>query len=266
MVNLTHHSGFFLHFDPLTLQIQSGDGLKFKRTTRYGREVKDVLCFPDGVKPDEPVYMMDILSQAPAEIQTALDRFRLTYSLVIMPPGKIGREFVKTTGHYHPPIPGTNLGYPEVYTQLFGNLFLVLQRRSGTNPHKIIDYRIVEMTPGFVITIPPNYAHCLVNATEEPALMAGLYGKDFKADYTLTRTRHGLAYYLLNGGNGKPNLLPNLNYPEHPEANWMHSIENTCFAPDFPDQPVWSSFVQNPGAFAFLTEGQAAKMKFPNWD
>lgn len=266
MVDLTQHSGFTLHFDPLTIQIQAGDGLTFKRITRYGHEVKEVVCFPDEVKLDAPIYMMDILSQAPAETQTALDRLRLTYSLVLIPPGKIGREFVKTTGHYHPPIPGTNLGYPEVYTQLFGKLWLVLQRRSSNDPLNIIDYRIVEMTPGFVITIPPNYAHCLVNATEEPALMAGLYGKDFKADYAFTRARRGLAYYLLKGENGKPDLLPNSNYAEHPKAHWMSSIENSCFAPDFPDQPVWSSFVENPDAFAFLTEAKAAEMKFPNWD
>ncbi len=266
MEDLTQYAGFPLHFDPKTLQVQPGESFAFKRTTRHGSDVKDVLCFPDQVGPEEPVYMMDILESAPGSIQAALDRYHLIYSLVLLPPCQIGREFVKTTGHYHPPIPGTILGYPEVYTQLYGKLLLVLQRRAGVSPQKIMDFVVVEMTPGFVITIPPNYAHCLVNPTGEPALMAGLYGKEFKADYGMTRERHGLAYYLLSGQDGSPTLAPNPAYREHPQITWLSSLDGTYFAPDFPGQPVWSSFVQNPAAFAFLTEARAALEKYPNWE
>jgi glucose-6-phosphate isomerase len=265
MVDLTAIAGFALHFNPNTLEIEAGDGMVFRRSTRYGRDVKEVVSMPERVSPNDPAYMMDILDGAPTEIQDVLDRYQLTYSLVLLPPRKIGNEFVKTTGHYHPPIPGTALGYPEVYIQLYGRLFLVLQRRSAENPAVIMDYVVVEMTPGFTITIPPNYAHCLVNATGEPALMAGLYGKGFKPDYQMTRERHGLAYYLVAGQDGKPEAVPNPHYAEHPEISWLKSLDGTHFAPDFADQPVWSSFLQNPDAFAFLTQAGPARNKFPSW-
>jgi len=265
MIDLSHYAGFPLDFDPPALKVVSGDGIVFKRSTRSGRDVQNVMYNPDQIGPDEPVYMMDILDCAPEKIQTALNRYALTFSLVLLPPLKIGKEFVKTAGHYHPPIPGTILGYPEVYTQLYGKLLLVLQRRSGTKPEEIMDYKIFEMTPGFVITIPPNYAHCLINPTNEPALMAGLYGKNFKPDYDMTRSRRGLAYYFLAGENGDAKPYPNPNYLFHPEIEYVKTLEGTVFAPDYPAQPVWTSFLQHPADFAFLTEAQAAENKFPDW-
>lgn len=266
MADLTQYAGFPLKFEPDTLKVTAGDGLVFKRSTRHGVDVKDVLFFPEKVRPNDPVYMMDILDRAPAETQAVLGRYDLTFSLVLLPPLKIGNEFVKTTGHYHPPIPGTVLGYPEVYTQLYGKLLLVLQRRSTTKPDEILDYKIFEMTQGVVITIPPNYAHCLINPTNEPALMAGLYGKSFKPDYAMTRQRHGLAYYVVSGENGQVETCPNPNYAYHPRVEWMKELQGTHFAPDYPDQPVWTSFLQHPADFAFLTGAQAAIDKFPNWE
>ncbi len=265
MSDLSEFAGFALDFNPSTLKVTAEDGLTFKRSTRHGKDLQDVLFCPDQVEPEEPIYMMDILDSAPAAIHATLNRYDLTFSLVLLPPLKIGNEFVKTTGHYHPPIPGTILGYPEVYTQLCGTLLLVLQRRSARRVDEIMEYKVFEMTPGFVITIPPNYAHCLINPTGKPALMAGLYGKNFKPDYLMTHARHGLAYYFLDGDNGAAKFHPNPNYPFHPEIEVVKNLEGTVFAPDYPNQPVWSSFLQHPDDFAFLTEAQAAGKKFPNW-
>jgi glucose-6-phosphate isomerase, archaeal len=265
MADLTQHAGFPLQFDPATLAIAAGDGLAFARNTRYGHQVLDVLRHPDRIDPQAPVYMMDVLSDAPPPVQALLDRYALTYSLVLLPPCLIGDEYVKTNGHYHPPIPGTTLGYPEVYTGLYGRLLLALQRRSGTDPSHIMNFVIVELTPGVTITIPPNYAHCLINPTSEPAMMAGLYGKEFKPDYVMTRERHGLAWYLVAGPDGQPTAAANPNYTRHPEVDWLARLDGTCFAPDYPDRPVWSSFVQHPDAFAFLTQAAAAQEKFPAW-
>ncbi len=266
MADLTQYAGFPLKFNPDTLEVAAGDGLIFKRSTRLGSDVKDVVSYPEEIKPNDPVYMMDILDSAPAGTQAILERYDLTFSLVLLPPLQIGNEFVKTTGHYHPPIPGTVLGYPEVYTQLYGKLLLVLQRRSATKPDVILDFKVFEMTPGFVITIPPNYAHCLTNPTGKPALMAGLYGKSFKPDYQMTHQHHGLTNYLVAGENAQVEARPNLNYASRPQVEWMKDLHGTYFAPDYPDQPVWTSFMQHPSDFAFLTDAQAAIKKFPNWE
>ncbi|MEA4906018.1 MAG: glucose-6-phosphate isomerase family protein [Anaerolineaceae bacterium] len=267
MADLTEYAGFSLEFDPSTLAVTSGDGLVFTRSTRLGRDLADVVCYPQQLHADRPAYMMDILQDVPEQGRAALERYALTYSLVLLPPAQIGREFIKTTGHYHPPIPGTHLGYPEVYTQLYGKLLLALQRRSGNDPEQVMDYVIVEMTPGFVITIPPNYAQCLINPTGEPALMAGLYGKDFKPDYAMTRNRRGLAYYVLAGQQpDELEFLPNPCYPERPEIQWLQDLEGTSFAPDYPHQPVWAAFMRDPASFAFLTQAQAAAGKFPHWE
>ncbi len=266
MEDLTRFAGFQLEFNPSTLEIDTGNEFVFDRSIRYGKDIKPVLYCPNQVKPYSPIYMTDILKKAPSEANNLLEKYNLMFSLVLLPSLKIGDEFVKTTGHYHPPIPGTTLGYPEVYTQLFGTLLLLLQRRSVADPQKILDFKIFEMTPGFVITIPPNYAHCLVNPTNEPALMAGLYGKSFKPDYSMTFNRHGLAYYILAGEDGKTiRTKPNLAYPYHPMIEYVNNLEGTYFSPDYYNQPIWTSFMLHSENYAFLTDPKAAKKKFPDW-
>ncbi len=265
MVDISTHAGFSLEFEPRELKIESGDNLVFTRTVRFARELTEVLAEPSQVGPDEPLYMMDELGTALERIRKTFDRFALTYSLVLLPPRIIGNEYVKTAGHFHPPISGTTLGYPEVYTQLYGNLILLLQRRSATDSDQMTEFLLVEMNPGFTITIPPNYAHCLVNPTAEPAVMAGLYGKSFKADYEFTRRHHGLAYYVVRGQHGLPEVVPNPNYKERPEATRLTSTSGTHFAPVSVQEPIWSSFLRKPDEYAFLTQATAATRKFANW-
>src|SRR3989344_2426713 len=42
----------------------------------------------------------------------------LRYDITILPPFKVGSEFNKTFGHFHPKVPGMQSHYPEVYEVL----------------------------------------------------------------------------------------------------------------------------------------------------
>ena len=52
----------------------------------------------------------------------------LRYDITIIPPGMLGREYIKTAGHYHPLVPGGSVTYPELYEVLEGKALYLLQR------------------------------------------------------------------------------------------------------------------------------------------
>lgn len=262
-VDLSPYTGFPLRFDPASLAVETPDSIVFERKIRRAGEVLDMLRDPQAAAPETGLYHLFYPRRLPVDVQSQLDRYDLTYSLVLMPPQHIGGEYVKTAGHYHPPIPGSHLTYPEVYTQLYGTLHLMLQRRDPDRPASALDCRIVVMKPGFSITIPPDYAHVLINTTDQPALMAGLYGRQFKPDYGFVREQRGLAYYVVAGPDG-PQFERNTRYQHAPPLEPLAEIACTPFAYDDPGVPVWTSFLADTSRYAFLTRPVEAQARFEN--
>jgi glucose-6-phosphate isomerase, archaeal len=262
-MNLQSTTGFSIWFDPETLEVTAGDGFELKSVSRNVGQLSDVLCYPEEADSTRELYRNYLLEKIPAKEEKILSIFNLSYSFVMMPPLKVGCEYVKTKGHYHPPIPGTNLGFPEVYTQLYGTLVLLLQKASSEDRYKVSDFSAIDMTPGTVVTIPPDYAHVLINKSNEPALMAGLYGsqKTFKPDYTPIEQMHGLAYYLFEE-RSEVKIEPNRKYKGVPPFRWVSNLKSTLFESVDNGKPVWKSYMDNPDLYSFLTNPEAVQQKF----
>ncbi len=262
---LDRYTGFGASFDADTLTLETFDGMKFQATSRTAGELSEVLLEAEAAGPDREVYRNYRLVELPPNAAEALARFALTYSLVMIPPSRIGKEYAKTAGHYHPAVPSTTLAFPEVYTQLFGRLDLLLQRRHPEDPEQLDDCVHVEMVPGYLVTLPPGYAHVLVNTTEQPALMAGLYGASFKPDYGPVRQRRGMAYYLLSPERGGvPVIMRNPHYPDAavPPLRRLTELTGTPFAPPERDVPLWQSFLREPKEYEFLAQADALVAHF----
>ena len=73
--------------------------------------------------------------------------------------------------------------YPEVYAHLFGEPLLLLQRRRADLADQIDDCVLIVLKDGSKVTIPPGYAHILINPSERPALVVGLYSQSFSPVY-----------------------------------------------------------------------------------
>jgi glucose-6-phosphate isomerase len=260
--DLTGTAGFPLSFDSETLALATVGDLVFRRVTRTAAYLKDVLLSPDSVAPETELYYVDTLTDAPAPQKQVLDRYGLTYSFVVIPPRRIGQEFVKTHGHYHPLMPGGQVAFPEVYTQIHGTLNLILQHVCPSDPNRVTDCALFEMTPGFVLTVPPSYAHVLVNTTNEPALMAGLYAPSFKPDYSPIQKKGGIAYFLILGEHGEVAIESNSSYSEYPSLRRPDELTGSLFEPPEVGRPLWSSFFSNPEKYAFLSQPQAANTRF----
>ncbi len=71
-----------------------------------------------------------------------------------------------------------------------------MQRRAAPEHHLLDDCVLYKMIAGQSITIPPGYAHILINPSREPGLMAGLYSLDSVHNYDPIDSMKGAAYYL----------------------------------------------------------------------
>jgi len=259
--DLSGIAGFTLYFDAHTRELATEDGMRFEGKSRRAVDLAGVLCCPDAVAPNTELYRTYGLLDAPACGGQALQRYGLTLGLVMLPPLRIGREYNKTAGHYHPAIPGSAHAYPEVYSQLHGRLLLLLQKRRPADPIAVDHCVLVESRPGFSIVIPPGYAHALINQTSEAALLVGLYGRAFEPDYAPVRARRGLAYYVLADDEGFETAR-NPSYPERPPLRRLGALAGTPFAPPHAGEPVWQSFLQRPDEYAFLTQPGAVEEHF----
>lgn len=259
--DVTDVNGFSLLFDTQNLDVLTGSAYCFERKIRNLADLEAVLSDPSAGDPKQDAYYLFYPQLLPDAAKEALDAFKLTYSFVLMPSLRVGGEYIKTTGHYHPFLPGTSLGYPEVYTQLAGTLLLFLQQRDPENGDSIVDCRLITMTPGVTVVIPPNYAHVLINPTGSPSLMAGLYGRFFQPDYSMVNEKRGLAYYILEDGDSY-RFQENPRYTEAPSLQQMETLKDTRFEYFDPGVPVWKSFLNAPERYSFLSDGAAAKEMF----
>ncbi len=83
----------------------------------------------------------------------------LLHGVSIIHPGKVGREFFMTKGHFH-----KELETAEVYYGLKGQGMLVFETPEG-------EWAVEEIHPGRVVYIPPRWAHRTVNTGQQEDLV-----------------------------------------------------------------------------------------------
>jgi glucose-6-phosphate isomerase len=170
----------------------------------------------------------------------------LRYDITVIPPLSMGREFVKTKGHYHPEcVPGTS--YPEIYEVLEGEAHFLLQRGIGG---EIEDVVMVKARSGEKLIIPPNYGHVTINPGPTTLKLANWVCRNFSSLYEEYVKRCGAAYYELNDGS----LVPNPNYESLPEPR----MARACEIPELGierGRPLYS-LTENLDRLAFLTRPQ----------
>jgi glucose-6-phosphate isomerase len=152
----------------------------------------------------------------------------LRYDITIIPPNTLGTEFVKTAGHYHPLLPGSQMTYPEMYEVLEGEAHYLLQRREeerGTE--KITDVIVVTAKEGDKVIIPPNYGHVTINPSETTLKMANWVARTFSSIYEPIRVKGGAAYFELTNGefikNEKYWAVPDIRFLKS-EDTWIKQI------------------------------------------
>jgi glucose-6-phosphate isomerase, archaeal len=103
------------------------------------------------------------------------EKGHLLHSVTVMYPGRVGREYCMTAGHFH-----NDAGASEVYFCLTGEGMLLVQGRDGC-------CKAVPMKPGTAAYIPPGWAHRTANTGDEPFVFFAAWPGDAGHDYGTIR-------------------------------------------------------------------------------
>lgn len=205
-VDLSYVAGLPLQLDLETGRLELGTRVEVEeRSVRRRQDMEGVLAEPSGEGPVD-LYVM-YRRVGTAEVVREAARRHLRYDLTVLHPGTVGREFIKTKGHYHPLKPGTAVTFPEVYEVLYGEALYLLQTEpsGGAGPEQVV---LVQAGPGDKVVIPPGYGHITINPGPDWLVMSNWVSSQFQSLYEpMERTRGG-AVYVLKDGHGL-RLIPN---------------------------------------------------------
>ncbi|MDE7004511.1 MAG: cupin domain-containing protein [Oscillospiraceae bacterium] len=119
-----------------------------------------------------------------------------SFGCSILNPGKIGREYYFTKGHFH-----TLLMTAEVYYCLKGHGYMMLENEEG-------DWSAQEIKAGQAVYVPKGYAHRSINVSSDEQLVTFfVYRSDAGHNYGTIESK-GYRKLLVESG-GKPAVIDN---------------------------------------------------------
>lgn len=197
----------------------------------------------------ELYYMFRDVSKNEEDANTIKEQ-GLRYDITIIPPNKLGSEFVKTAGHYHPCPTGSDITYPEIYEVLEGEAHYLLQRREeegGTE--KITDVVLVKAKEGDKVIIPPNYGHVTINPSETTLKMANWVASAFASIYEPVKRREGAAYFELTNGEFVKNEI----YEDAPDIRFLKPSDTWINGIELDKETELYELIREPAKLVFLT-------------
>ena len=111
-------------------------------------------------------------------------------------PGKIGKEYYMTKGHFH-----TILETAEVYYTLSGEGYMYTENPEG-------DVQLHRLTPGKAVYVPKRYAHRSINTGTTPLITFFAFRGDAGHDYGTIETK-GCRKLVVEAADGKPEMIDN---------------------------------------------------------
>lgn len=171
---------------------------------RYLNELKDVLYDQNWAEtaPNLELYYMD---------RGIEKKDGLRYDVTIIPSQMLGKEFVKTLGHYHKGASG------EVYIVLEGEAIYLMQKGKDI----IEDVFAIKAQKGDVAIIPPYYGHITINPSGKELKMANWMAEVVQSDYSFIKKMQGACYYFTKDG-----WIKNKNYKNAPELRFEKPLKS----------------------------------------
>ncbi len=161
----------------------------------YDNHIQRRLSSMKGQYLDQEAYSLmlihdDIMLYEVYELQRPHEDGELLMGVSIVHPGKVGREFFMTKGHFH-----SILKTSEVYYCLKGEGFMVMENPEG-------ETSIEALSPGKVLYVPPRWAHRSVcTARQQDLVTFFVYPAKAGHDYG-TIEKQGFRKLVVEGETG----------------------------------------------------------------
>lgn len=138
-------------------------------------ELKDYCAYPEAAekilsKGRDPV-IYEYYEYAPAETSG-----NINFGLTVIYPGKIGKEYYMTKGHFH------EKDAAEFYLCLKGRGILLMQNRDG-------EVITIKLKPGALGYVPPGWGHRTINMGRSKFAFFFAYPSDAGHDYMIVREK-----------------------------------------------------------------------------
>lgn len=249
LVDLKAVSGLPVKLDTQKSQLVFNEGIApVKADIRTLEQMREVLLKPESPEPQELYYMYRGVFMP--EDQKKAQKNNLRFDVTILRPGKVGDEYIKTAGHYHPLKKGQEVTYPEVYEVLHGQAHYLFQK-FNKDFDVIEDVILVRAKPGQKVIVPPNYGHITINPGPEPLVMSNWVAEDFSSTYEGIKKMGGGAYFEVEE-RGAEFFTPNIRYTQIPPIREMKAKEMPNLGLVW-NTPMYRSCLANPAPFRFLT-------------
>ncbi|NHJ39200.1 MAG: glucose-6-phosphate isomerase, partial [Asgard group archaeon] len=176
------------------------------------------------------------------EDKELFQKLAIRFDITIILLRYLGREFVKTAGHFHP-IADKKQSYPEVYEIMHGKGLYLLQKETKKK-NDPIEMIVIPAKAGDQILIPPGFGHITINPTEnETLVMNNLVSSKFSSIYDTIKKNKGAAYLYHSNGS----WIRNQSYKQKIIVKEKESKKLS-------DKPFYLSFLENPDQWIFLNE------------
>ena len=207
-MDLTERLGFRADLNLDTGEINFQDVQVGKTLERKVHDMHPVLAEPIESGHNPIVHRIyRFIGDTPEIVNSALK-----FDITVVLPHPFGREFPKTTGHYHLPLPfidSRGIPSPDFYQLIWGKGLILLQREK---PNREVEASQVDAEEMQHVVIPPWMGHLAINIGQEPLVFADICVRTDHTNYKPYLERRGAAFYVTKE-NGQPHFVPNPNYP-----------------------------------------------------
>jgi glucose-6-phosphate isomerase len=142
------------------------------------------------------------------EDEKTLAKFRRRYDVTVIPPATLGKEYVKTVGHYHE-LSRKGVSFPELYEVMSGVAHVLIFKRkrvAGKDlDDKITDAILIEAVAGDKVFVPSDYGHVMINPGKRVLVTNNIVEWKFKSLYEPVGKMAGAPYFELVGEKTIPN-------------------------------------------------------------
>ena len=256
MIDLWPECGLPIQLDEVNCELILDESLLGNRPEqRQLEELREVLYQKDLQEPKKLYTLFNDVGRAGE--RSILLQNGLRYDLGIMPPLKMGAEYIKTMGHYHSICPRTNSRYAEVYEIIHGQAHFILQEQDPKDPQIVTDVVWTQAGKGDRLITPGNYAHVTINPGPGVLVMANIAVVDCDLSFSEIAQMGGCAYFDIEE-NGRPTFVRNTAYRQVPSIRKVCLKNLQAFGLD-PERPIYSAAVDRPQEFSFLSNMDPAK-------
>ncbi|MDD5589646.1 MAG: glucose-6-phosphate isomerase family protein [Candidatus Portnoybacteria bacterium] len=212
-------------------------------------DMREYLADPEASFDRDSIYEMYRQIFLPADAEK-FKKANLRFDLTVFHPGKLGCEFSKTIGHFHPKNQA-GLNYPEIYEVLSGTAYFLIQKMDDSF-EKILEAYLIKVNEGQHAVFPAGFGHVTINATDKELVTANFVA-DVEGIYQPYKTRRGAAYYLLQNKEGNLEIQPNKNYKNLPALKNLKPKETPEFSA-MDGQPMYISGQSNINMLEYLNK------------